>query len=397
MCGVDYYKRAVSFIKKHVENPKFFIFSNDHHWVENHIHIPHPTYRVKHNDVEKGLEDLYLMALCNHFIIANSSFSWWGAWLSRNEDKIVTTPNPWFISRQPNFININQAEHYHPIRNDYYNVFNESNQVIFRLNPSEYSSSFISTENVELKAYNNQLNIHTLEDKSELFLSDIHKFDEHNDVIFKLSLKGSSDDLIQILYYTNEHPSTYNIKNRFYTNYYENENVEMYIHLPKDAFLTDLKILPSSNKDTNILIKDLEFREVKNSALFPENNSPILIKSDPDNGAIDVARNKEIKVFFNEQIKIGHNYWIDLKDHAGNSVNIKKSIKGKVLTIKHPDLENNTKYILYMHTGALTGLEGQPVAPGVIKFTTATHGNNSIILNSLYEKITRIRPRKKVD
>jgi len=55
-----------------------------------------PTTYVGHNPSDKNYEDLRLMSLCNHFIIANSSFSWWGAWLSRNKSKIVIAPSKWF-------------------------------------------------------------------------------------------------------------------------------------------------------------------------------------------------------------------------------------------------------------------------------------------------------------
>jgi hypothetical protein len=58
--------------------------------------LNHPTTYVDHNGAERDYEDLRLMTACRHHIIANSSFSWWGAWLSAHRDKIVIAPRQWF-------------------------------------------------------------------------------------------------------------------------------------------------------------------------------------------------------------------------------------------------------------------------------------------------------------
>ena len=264
MCDADYYNKSVSFIEKHVESPKFYIFSDDHEWVNDNIHIPHPTYHVTHNDVEKGYEDLRLMSLCKHFIIANSTFSWWGAWLSRNNDKIVTIPKPWFISRRPTSRYIDKGKHFYPITNDYSEVFNESCLILFSLNPSKYSIDIPSIKNVELKVDSNMLNIHTLGSDSKLFLKEIHKLDDNNEVIMKISLKPESSDLIR-LNYTTKNSSTHNFGNSFHSYYYENEDIDIYIPLSKEVLLTNLMIVPALTEASNITIKSLEIREIHNS------------------------------------------------------------------------------------------------------------------------------------
>ena len=281
MCDTDYYNKSVSFIEKQVENPKFYIFSDDHQWVKKNIHIPHPTYHITHNDVEKGYEDLRLMSLCKHFIIANSSFSWWGAWLSKNDDKIVTTPSPWFISRLPGTRYIDNGKHFYPITNDYSEVFNESSLILFSLNPSKYSIDIPSINNVDLKVDENMLNIQTLENDSKLYLKEIHKLNGNNEVIMKISLKTESSDLIR-LYYTTENSSTYNFNNSFHSYYYENEDMDIYIYLSKEVLLTNLMIEPATIEGSNIIIKSLEIREIHNSknysSLFSYNISNTISK-----------------------------------------------------------------------------------------------------------------------
>lgn len=94
-CPIDYYQKAIDFITVRVCNPKFYIFSDDIDWAIKNIKIQHPTTFVNNNS-DKEHEDLRLMSLCKHNIIANSSFSWWGAWLNSNPDKIVIAPANWF-------------------------------------------------------------------------------------------------------------------------------------------------------------------------------------------------------------------------------------------------------------------------------------------------------------
>ncbi len=99
-CSIEYYHRCINHLVQKVKNPHFFIFSDDPEWVSENLHINHPVTYINHNGVAGDYEDLRLMTQCNHHIIANSTFSWWGAWLSKNNNKIILTPNPWFRNSQ---------------------------------------------------------------------------------------------------------------------------------------------------------------------------------------------------------------------------------------------------------------------------------------------------------
>jgi hypothetical protein len=90
-----YYERALEYMNEKIEEPHYFVFSDDIKWVQQNIKIPNVTY-VDHNTGTGSYIDMYLMSLCKHNIIANSSFSWWGAWLNKNEHKVVLMPEKWF-------------------------------------------------------------------------------------------------------------------------------------------------------------------------------------------------------------------------------------------------------------------------------------------------------------
>lgn len=99
ICPLDYYKNAIEYISKHVKNPHFFIFSDDIGWVRENLKIDY-SFKVIDFNQGKGWLDLNLMKNCKHNIIANSSFSWWGAWLNENPDKIVIAPKKWLATKQ---------------------------------------------------------------------------------------------------------------------------------------------------------------------------------------------------------------------------------------------------------------------------------------------------------
>ncbi|MFH1366672.1 MAG: alpha-1,2-fucosyltransferase [Patescibacteria group bacterium] len=101
-CQIDYYKMAAKLLSEKVVNPVFFIFSDDPEWVKTNLKLEHAMVFVTHNNSEKNYEDVRLMSRCQHNIIANSTFSWWGAWLNNNPGKIVIAPNKWFTDPKMN-------------------------------------------------------------------------------------------------------------------------------------------------------------------------------------------------------------------------------------------------------------------------------------------------------
>lgn len=95
-CSQDYYSKAARHIADNMSvEPIFFVFSDEPEWARDHLGLPFETRIVDHNDSLNNYEDMRLMASCNHNIIANSSFSWWGAWLNPSLEKIVVAPANW--------------------------------------------------------------------------------------------------------------------------------------------------------------------------------------------------------------------------------------------------------------------------------------------------------------
>jgi len=92
----DYYLKAIDKSSKCFKNPKYFIFTDDPLWVTENFILDYSYIIVDVNYGTKSFFDMYLMSLCKSNIIANSSFSWWSAWLNNNEDKIVYAPKDWF-------------------------------------------------------------------------------------------------------------------------------------------------------------------------------------------------------------------------------------------------------------------------------------------------------------
>lgn len=92
----DYYRRSVAFMKERRSDCRFFIFSDEPEWAREKLDLGGRSMVVDINPPERAEQDLRLMSMCRHFIIANSSFSWWGTWLSTNPEKTVIAPKQWF-------------------------------------------------------------------------------------------------------------------------------------------------------------------------------------------------------------------------------------------------------------------------------------------------------------
>ena len=98
VCSLPYYAQAISLLREHLTNPYFLVFSDDIEWVKNNVStlLPDSHEYVSNNQGDASFSDMQLMSQCQHHIIANSSFSWWGAWLNSNPDKMVVAPRRWF-------------------------------------------------------------------------------------------------------------------------------------------------------------------------------------------------------------------------------------------------------------------------------------------------------------
>ena len=93
-----YYEKAINQINNSVKKPVFCVFSDEIDWVKKNLEIEGEVYYVNENRSLADYEELMVMSHCKHHIIANSTYSWWGAWLNENKDKIVIGPKVWFLN-----------------------------------------------------------------------------------------------------------------------------------------------------------------------------------------------------------------------------------------------------------------------------------------------------------
>lgn len=95
-CSLDYYQRAFGAMRDAVPEARYYVFTDDPEWVSRNADLPSGSTLVSHNLGRSDIEDFRLMSACSHFIIANSSFSWWAAWLSDAPSKRVIGPATWY-------------------------------------------------------------------------------------------------------------------------------------------------------------------------------------------------------------------------------------------------------------------------------------------------------------
>ena len=98
VCNFNYYSKALSIISAKVNSPTYFIFSDDPQWVKKNYKLD--GFYIKGNSGENSWKDMLLMSSCKHNIICNSTFSWWGAWLNTNRNKIIICPNIFIASEK---------------------------------------------------------------------------------------------------------------------------------------------------------------------------------------------------------------------------------------------------------------------------------------------------------
>jgi hypothetical protein len=95
-CSPEYYHSALEYLLARTQRPHLFVFADDREWAQRNLHFPVATTFVVANSADRGHLDMALMSRCRHHILANSSFSWWGAWLNPSREKIVVGPRRWF-------------------------------------------------------------------------------------------------------------------------------------------------------------------------------------------------------------------------------------------------------------------------------------------------------------
>ena len=106
LCGEAYYEKAFSRVASRIKDAKFFIFSDDIPWSKENLHPPGETCFIERPHKVPSIVDLHMMRLCRHNIIANSSYSWWAAWLNENPDKSIIAPLKWFEMKGYDTINL---------------------------------------------------------------------------------------------------------------------------------------------------------------------------------------------------------------------------------------------------------------------------------------------------
>lgn len=105
LCPISYYSTAIKMITDIKKYSNFYIFTDDLNWVKENLKIEQKKIFISGQNLTSQ-QELFLMSKCKHNIIANSSFSWWGAWLNQNQNKIIIAPEKWTIknNNHPNIL-----------------------------------------------------------------------------------------------------------------------------------------------------------------------------------------------------------------------------------------------------------------------------------------------------
>lgn len=223
-CTLNYYNEAIDLISKKVDNPIFYIFSDDPQWVKENIKLNYPTNYMDHNGVDEDYEDLRLMSLCKHFIIGNSSFHWWGAWLSDNKNKFVITPNPWHKSYTlPDIVPSNWIK----LKCDHSDLFEEGSDILYNIN-----------EDI------------LLEKKQKFKINSIGSLSGMEDNILKIVINATSRGFIII---------KNNLTKPIFIGYFKGISIR-YIYLDKKIRLNSLII--DNNGDDSIIIENIIIKSI---------------------------------------------------------------------------------------------------------------------------------------
>ena len=109
-CDLGYYRRGIEKLQAETHFKHTFVFSDDPAWCQENLDLPWKTTFIKHNSGSEAYWDIYLMSLCKAHIIANSSFSWWGAWLAGEQSKMVIAPKRWTLAIDSDYSDLLPAE-----------------------------------------------------------------------------------------------------------------------------------------------------------------------------------------------------------------------------------------------------------------------------------------------
>ncbi len=226
LCTKQYYQNAINMIENELDNPKFYIFTEDHDWVDKNLKFSSPyeiiRFSEKNNTAGRGYAELLkLMSLCEHFIIANSTFSWWGAFLSENKYKIIISPKPWFQDRS--ILETDTIDNVKTInlKNDYSSIYESSNILLY---DSEFDNAFNFND-------------------SKFFIKNISPKNPNSEIIVKFSLKSNCFNGLRI-YYKTKDESEFLEKNSLNLYYYKGETINHSLILPKEAQLDEIMIRP---------------------------------------------------------------------------------------------------------------------------------------------------------
>lgn len=246
-CTRQYYQNAIDLFENELDNPKFYIFTEDPDWVDENLefNFPHEIIRFseKNNTAGRGYAELLkLMSLCNHFIIANSTFSWWGAFLSENKYKIIISPKPWFQDRT--ILETDTIDNVKTInlKNDYSSIYESSSIMLY---DSDMDNSFNF-------------------DGSEFFIRNITPKNPNSEAIIKFSLKSNCFNGLRI-YYKTKDESEFLEKNSLNLYYYTDETINHSLILPKAAVLDEIMIRPYTlerESSEHIELNSIKIKEI---------------------------------------------------------------------------------------------------------------------------------------